>query len=90
MRYKYKLARAVKIGDLLYIETISYEKDPRHMNMEAVEVKHPTALKVTVIEQDVDDKNKPTGKLLFIDRESGCMLCASPESRLRMVVLTGE
>ena len=84
--YKYKMARAVKIGDALYLEETVEQRDPNFPSMQPKKIKLPRVLRVTSIEADptrVDD-------LLFFDDVNDLVIKAPLDKRLRIAILPEE
>jgi hypothetical protein len=78
--YRYKLARAVTIGDVLYLEDEVFQRDSRIPTMKPCRVKMPVALVVTTIEKGENDT------LRFLDRDTGRIAEARPDKRLRLMI----
>ncbi len=84
--YRYKLARSIKIGDVLYYEVEELKKDPIHPELPEQLVKVPRALVVSVIERDHEEAGRPLDEFVFIDTKSDMLLKAKPNDRLRLYI----
>jgi hypothetical protein len=87
MKYRYKLARSIKIGDVLHVETEQIISDKDHPEVAPHLVKIPQALFVSSIEAEDDGM---TEHRVFIDRATGLVVRARPDSRLRLANLIEE
>lgn len=86
LTYRYKSARAVKIGDVLYYEVEELVRDPDHPELPGQPVKAPRALVVTSIERSRDENQRAIDGLSFFDDKTGARLQARPDERLRLYV----
>ena len=83
MTYRYKMASAVKIGDILHVDDERYVGDKNYPEVVLHREKTAYALRVTCIEQD----EKNLSCLLFIDRATGRVIRCDRGSRVRLATL---
>jgi len=83
MKYRYKMAHAVKIGDVLHIDDYRMVEDKSHPEVAPRREKTAYSLHVTCIEQDEENP----GCLLFIDRSMGRIIKYDKDSRVRLATL---
>jgi hypothetical protein len=86
MKYRYKMAHTVKIGDVLHIDDERYVSDENHPEVAPHREKIAYSLRVTCIKQD--DENP--GCLLFIDRSTGSIIKYNKMGRVRLANMREE
>jgi hypothetical protein len=86
MKYQYKMAHSIKIGDVLHINDYRMVEDKNHPEVAPRREKTAYTLHVTCIEQDEENP----GCLLFIDRSTGCIVRHGKDSRVRLANMREE